>query len=707
MSHGQEPLEVSRQKLTNLLSTSGSLIQGDAFHKFLLDESSLTLVVFAFLSFAVFNVLIFNSDELEGYEFIVFIFFRIGAFLSSLTYLLFLSHYKHALPNSCILDKIDGMLVSSLAVFFGCTSTAIQIIFNSRRHFQQNRGYDDEDIMTMLFMLLQLFYFRSIFKIAYSWTMMYMGILAVCTLLVCVILNKFPVPLGFLIVFSACLGHFFATEYSKLLLHWYVNYNNLENLFRQILVQENEQQKMSLVTNELRSFIGNVAHDLKTPLQSIMSDVHAIRQLNDPVEREVVVSSLIGHCKLTIMMLNRSLDFVKMESGVPLLASPRTVNITHIMGEASDYVKSVCDCDTLQVIEPLISKNICPNIITDKSWLVENMLGLVANAIQFTKHGTIGITVSRSTLSDLNLMMGICSTERDNDSTHESLVLPSVPSVPCDDDPPRVDEGSSLSHTGPNHMPNVVLGGATGITMGESDVESQKQFYDSMLSLESINFVPSSETSDFLIFEVQDSGVGLSTEHMDTIFNPPVQSERVTGGTGLGLYMLRKRCEVLGGHCGVSKRLNGQKGSRFWFALPYVPAPTPALLTKPPPLETESNLTTNTDHQKSPCTISEEITPETTRFRILLVDDSVLIQKTTTRALRRQGCEVVIASNGYECLDALAAATEPFNLIMLDIQMPEMVSGQQLIHMSLNSCSRNRSCYTQLFRENIVKIFVY
>eukprot|EP00600_Ochromonadales_sp_CCMP1393_P004255 CAMPEP_0174991676 /NCGR_PEP_ID=MMETSP0004_2-20121128/22054_1 /TAXON_ID=420556 /ORGANISM="Ochromonas sp., Strain CCMP1393" /LENGTH=520 /DNA_ID=CAMNT_0016245511 /DNA_START=1058 /DNA_END=2620 /DNA_ORIENTATION=+ len=75
----------------------------------------------------------------------------------------------------------------------------------------------------------------------------------------------------------------------------------------------------------------------------------------------------------------------------------------------------------------------------------------------------------------------------------------------------------------------------------------------------------------FLRVEVQDTGIGLSDEAMQSLFNPFIQAQRLAGGTGLGLFSLAKRIEALQGKYGVHRRTDNQQGSVFWFTIPYHP----------------------------------------------------------------------------------------------------------------------------------------
>ena len=71
--------------------------------------------------------------------------------------------------------------------------------------------------------------------------------------------------------------------------------------------------------------------------------------------------------------------------------------------------------------------------------------------------------------------------------------------------------------------------------------------------------------------EVEDQGVGIPPEEMKDLFAPFRQAQRLTGGTGLGLFSLAKRIESLNGHYGAEPRADGEQGIKFWFYFPYQP----------------------------------------------------------------------------------------------------------------------------------------
>ena len=73
----------------------------------------------------------------------------------------------------------------------------------------------------------------------------------------------------------------------------------------------------------------------------------------------------------------------------------------------------------------------------------------------------------------------------------------------------------------------------------------------------------------------------------------------------------------------------------------------------------------------------------TPRSRVLLVDDEIAIQRAVGPLLRSRGYDVDIAGTGAEALALHAAATEPFQLVVSDIVMPQM-TGVELAHQLLD-----------------------
>jgi len=153
-------------------------------------------------------------------------------------------------------------------------------------------------------------------------------------------------------------------------------------------------------------------------------------------------------------------------------------------------------------------------------------------------------------------------------------------------------------------------------------------------------------SSSRLLFEVTDSGVGIPAKDHERIFVPFGQVDashtRRFGGAGLGLALSRRLAKLLGGTLGVSSELGRGSTFRLEIEAPEVAPAQP---------ETQSR-----------------------RARVLVAEDGPDNQR-LIRALLRPRADVVLVENGAQALaQALAAldAGEPFDLVLMDMQMPVM-----------------------------------
>ncbi|HYW78977.1 MAG TPA: ATP-binding protein [Thermoguttaceae bacterium] len=165
-------------------------------------------------------------------------------------------------------------------------------------------------------------------------------------------------------------------------------------------------------------------------------------------------------------------------------------------------------------------------------------------------------------------------------------------------------------------------------------------------------------------FEVADSGIGMTEEQIAGLYQPFNQADTSTtrkfGGTGLGLTISKRLSGMLGGDLTVRSTLG--KGSTFFLTVGTGSLDGVELLDCP----TESQRPTNTDQQPA--------TPQTKLdSRVLLAEDGADNQRLIAFLITKVGGDVTIAANGQIAYDlALAAqdASTPFDLILMDMQMP-------------------------------------
>lgn len=147
-----------------------------------------------------------------------------------------------------------------------------------------------------------------------------------------------------------------------------------------------------------------------------------------------------------------------------------------------------------------------------------------------------------------------------------------------------------------------------------------------------------------LIFEVEDSGIGIEQEEIDKIFAMyyQVQNSKQATGTGIGLAVSQQFVEALGGRLSVRSEVG--KGTCFRLDLPVV-------ITEGDEIEDED----------------DELPP----LHLLLVEDVELNIQVATTLLEKQGHEIQVARTGGEALD-LVAKNDDFDVLLLDIQLPDM-----------------------------------
>ena len=169
---------------------------------------------------------------------------------------------------------------------------------------------------------------------------------------------------------------------------------------------------------------------------------------------------------------------------------------------------------------------------------------------------------------------------------------------------------------------------------------------------------------------VRDTGIGIPKEKLDHIFSEFSQADESTtrdyGGTGLGLALTKRFCEMMGGDIRVESTLG--QGSVFIVTLPK-------RVRKHAGLEQEASVEMPSQDEPSPDTeaepaLAQSIEDHGAGNTVLVIDDEASARELLKKRLEAEGCSVVLAKNGSEGL-ALAARHQPA-LITLDVMMPGM-----------------------------------
>jgi signal transduction histidine kinase/CheY-like chemotaxis protein/HPt (histidine-containing phosphotransfer) domain-containing protein len=171
---------------------------------------------------------------------------------------------------------------------------------------------------------------------------------------------------------------------------------------------------------------------------------------------------------------------------------------------------------------------------------------------------------------------------------------------------------------------------------------------------------------DMLIFNVEDTGIGIPQSKREKLFKPFSQldegSSRRYGGTGLGLVICKNLVELLGGKINVESHVG--QGTTFSFSIRIMP------------IQTKNHISEASDEDK------EFFSLRTSSLKILVAEDNPVNRRLIISLLNKNGYNPDIAENGLEAVEL--AKKNKYELIFMDLQMPVMdgfTATQQILEL--------------------------
>ncbi len=178
-----------------------------------------------------------------------------------------------------------------------------------------------------------------------------------------------------------------------------------------------------------------------------------------------------------------------------------------------------------------------------------------------------------------------------------------------------------------------------------------------------------SGNEDVVRFSVADTGIGISPEGRQRLFQPFAQAggdiARVYGGTGLGLSICNRLAKLMGGSVGIESEQG--EGTTVSLTLPLQVAPAGAL-----PAGDDSRTPEVARRRREPPTVEQAASEGTL---VLVVDDHPINRLVMSRQVSALGFANETAENGREALERWASGR--YRLVLTDVNMPEM-DGYQL-----------------------------
>ena len=215
------------------------------------------------------------------------------------------------------------------------------------------------------------------------------------------------------------------------------------------------------------------------------------------------------------------------------------------------------------------------------------------------------------------------------------------------------EKGIRLSHTVAADVPEYLLGDSGRLTqvllnLGGNAVKFTEHGDVSI----SVTVQDRGDSDVDLRVTVRDSGIGIPANKIEAVFSPFEQVDQSTtrkaGGTGLGLTISRRLVELMGGAIHAESAMG--IGSTFWFTARFGVAERPEVT--------------------GPASPVDEI-PASRPLRVLVAEDNRVNQRLVERVLARHGHNVVLVEDGERAVEA-ARSTPPFDLILMDVEMPGM-----------------------------------
>ncbi len=260
--------------------------------------------------------------------------------------------------------------------------------------------------------------------------------------------------------------------------------------------------------NESKSiFLANMSHELRTPLNAIIGYSEILQEDARDLGAEEFIEDLqrINTAGQHLLVLIKDiLDLTKIEAGHTEFHL-ETFTIENLVEEVAATIAPMADKNS-NILEIQCPENI-GSMQTDLTKLRQSLLNLLSNASKFTSSGAITFTVTRS-----------------------------------------IETPAEAEKRGKK------LGAHRGSGKAENSL--------------SLLYSP----QDWIVFTVKDTGIGMSSEQLAKIFDPFTQADSSTtkkyGGTGLGLTITKKFCEMMGGDITAFSELD--KGSTFTIRLPAI-----------------------------------------------------------------------------------------------------------------------------------------
>ncbi|MEM8863156.1 MAG: ATP-binding protein, partial [Chloroflexota bacterium] len=453
-----------------------------------------------------------------------------------------------------------------------------------------------------------------------------------------------------------------------------------------------EAKNVAEEANKAKSeFLANMSHEIRTPLNAIIGLASLMRDSSLSAEQQDFIDTIRSSGDSLLTIINDILDFSKIEAGQLELESepfaPRSVieDTIDLLG-AKAAGKGL---NLLSYVQPEVPHRVLGDITRVRQILVN----LVSNAVKFTHSGFVKITLQYRKTGSSNLVeflvqdTGIGIPEDRIDRLFQSFSQ-------VDASTTRKFGGTGLGLAISKQLAELMGGNiwveskeGKGTTFGFTiqadvvidDILPNQRAFETENPLFIAVIDPSEESSKIICSYLSSWGIKpIPLKNLDSLVDYPDLSTVILDHDSLQLPLSQAKSQLnnlklvrivpYGFRRSKNRSVEGEQIVRRPLKASSLYNSLNQLISEQPGSPTES-------------AIEDFVDTHTTQqsMRILLVEDNVINQKVALNMLKRLGYEANVAGNGLEALESLKLS--PYDLVLMDIQMPEMdgVKATELI----------------------------